>query len=331
MPHRNDKPLVSIILFSYNQENFITEAVESLLNQTYSPLEIILSDDCSKDDTFNRMKRLAKAYKGPHKVRLNHNKKNLGVIAHMNKALNLTKGELIFAAAGDDISLPERCEKVVSYWLANKKKANLIATDAFDMSFDGKILGVKKTDDLENWHNIDDWFIRSPYFFGSSHSWSRDLITRFGALNPNVKQEDQIMVFRAILTGCAANISEPLVKHRRGGVSQKENHAIDVYKKRRELISGNLNSLEFIKQCMKDAKTLGQEKVAEAGFKDKIKFEQMVSGLFQSNSTLKALRIAFSTKEVSIFKKIRFLTYAAFPYLIAPFFLIKKKFMAIIK
>ena len=127
MPHRNDKPLVSIILFSYNQENFITEAVESLLNQTYSPLEIILSDDCSKDDTFNRMKRLAKAYKGPHKVKLNHNKKNLGVIAHMNKALNLTKGELIFAAAGDDISLPERCEKVVSYWLATNKKANLIA------------------------------------------------------------------------------------------------------------------------------------------------------------------------------------------------------------
>lgn len=47
-----DQPLVTFALFAYNQEQYIREAVEGAFSQTYKPLEIILSDDCSRDRTF---------------------------------------------------------------------------------------------------------------------------------------------------------------------------------------------------------------------------------------------------------------------------------------
>ena len=60
MSETNDKkPLVTVALFAYNSEELVGDAVESLLAQTYSPLEIILSDDCSTDGTFEVMRRLA--------------------------------------------------------------------------------------------------------------------------------------------------------------------------------------------------------------------------------------------------------------------------------
>ena len=53
-----ERPLVTFALFAYNQENYIRAAVEGAFAQTYQPLEIILSDDCSKDRTFEIMQRL---------------------------------------------------------------------------------------------------------------------------------------------------------------------------------------------------------------------------------------------------------------------------------
>jgi glycosyltransferase involved in cell wall biosynthesis len=48
----DDKPLLTLAMFAYNHERFIAEAVRGALRQTYSPLEIIISDDCSTDRTF---------------------------------------------------------------------------------------------------------------------------------------------------------------------------------------------------------------------------------------------------------------------------------------
>ncbi|MCK5536618.1 MAG: glycosyltransferase, partial [Bacteroidales bacterium] len=61
------KPLISFTLFAYNQEKYIQEAVEGALSQTYSPLEIVISDDCSTDRTFEIIKELTEDYSGPHK------------------------------------------------------------------------------------------------------------------------------------------------------------------------------------------------------------------------------------------------------------------------
>jgi hypothetical protein len=81
--------LLTFALFAYKQERFIQKAIEGAFSQTYSPFEIILSDDCSHDRTFGIMRDAAANYGGPHKVVLNCNPKNVGLAEHVNRVVGL--------------------------------------------------------------------------------------------------------------------------------------------------------------------------------------------------------------------------------------------------
>ncbi len=116
LPNSKSRPLVSLILLGFNSERFIRAAIEGALSQTYQPLEIILSDDCSADGTFKIMKDMAATYHGPHAVRLNRCEENLGTFRHFLSAFKQCQGELIVQADGDDVSLPHRVEMAVKSW-----------------------------------------------------------------------------------------------------------------------------------------------------------------------------------------------------------------------
>lgn len=107
------RPLVTFALFAYNQEKFVREAVEGALAQTYSPLEVILSDDCSPDSTFRIMQEMAAAYRGPHKVRAVQTPSNLGLIQHVLLRGREAQGDIVVVAAGDDVSKPSRVATLV--------------------------------------------------------------------------------------------------------------------------------------------------------------------------------------------------------------------------
>jgi glycosyltransferase involved in cell wall biosynthesis len=108
------RPSASFIVFSYNQERFIREAVEAAFAQTCEPLEIILSDDGSSDRTFEIMREMASAYRGPHQVRAIQTERNLGITRHALLRCREAAGDIIVVAAGDDISKPERTAKLVA-------------------------------------------------------------------------------------------------------------------------------------------------------------------------------------------------------------------------
>jgi len=107
-----DRPLVTFALFAYNQEKYIREAVEGAFSQTYSPLEIILSDDCSTDRTFEIMEEMAREYKGLHKVVARRQRENSGLFKHFISVFAIANGAITVVAAGDDYSLPERADQV---------------------------------------------------------------------------------------------------------------------------------------------------------------------------------------------------------------------------
>lgn len=109
-----DRPLVTFALFAYNQEKYIREAVEGAFSQTYSPLEIILSDDCSCDRTFEIIEEMAASYEGPHQVVVRRNSENMNVAPHVVKVMRAAKGDYFVLAAGDDISHPLRTEKIIN-------------------------------------------------------------------------------------------------------------------------------------------------------------------------------------------------------------------------
>ena len=100
------RPLVTLAVITYNQEQYIREAVDGALAQTYSPLQIIISDDCSPDATFDIAEDIVNKYEGPHDVLLNRNDPNLGIGKHVNKVMGLVKGDLVVLGAGDYISIP---------------------------------------------------------------------------------------------------------------------------------------------------------------------------------------------------------------------------------
>ncbi|RYZ44719.1 MAG: glycosyltransferase family 2 protein, partial [Sphingobacteriales bacterium] len=87
--------LVTFALVAYKQEQFIAEAVRGALSQTYSPLEIIISDDCSPDRTFEIIQQEAASYTGPHTIRLNRNERNIGLSAHINQVMTMITGQLV--------------------------------------------------------------------------------------------------------------------------------------------------------------------------------------------------------------------------------------------
>ena len=101
------RPLATFALFAYNQEEYVADAIEAAFAQTYHPLEILLSDDCSTDGTYEAMKRAVSLYNGRHTVRLYRNDENLGLIEHVNRMVDRATGEIIVAAAGDDVTMSE--------------------------------------------------------------------------------------------------------------------------------------------------------------------------------------------------------------------------------
>ena len=109
-------PLVTLAIIAYNQQDLVGAAIAGALAQDYPNLEIVLSDDCSPDDTFEAMRAAAAAYTGPHRILLNRSAHNRGLLRHIYEAVAVTSGQLIVLGAGDDISLPHRVSTLVAAW-----------------------------------------------------------------------------------------------------------------------------------------------------------------------------------------------------------------------
>lgn len=107
------KPLVSVIVPNYNHASYLKERLDSIYQQTYQNIEVILLDDFSSNNSVEILKQYAKKY--PHKTRLVVNEQNSGrVFRQWNKGLALAKGELIWIAESDDYCDTNFLEEVVS-------------------------------------------------------------------------------------------------------------------------------------------------------------------------------------------------------------------------
>ena len=212
----SEKPLVSFVIFAYKQEKYIREAILAAFAQTYSPLEIILSDDCSPDDTFEIMREMASNYSGPHKVIINSNPTNLHVGGHINRVMQIASGEWIVGAAGDDVSEPHRVDEIVQCFLASGKAACSIYSDATYMDELGNLTGYYSVARGEGYFEPVS-YAKSDFHgvLGASHAWHSCLFERFGPLPSEITYEDDVIPFRAALLGTIAHIPRALVKYRR--------------------------------------------------------------------------------------------------------------------
>lgn len=238
-------PAVTFALFAYQQERFVGQAVQGALDQTYTPLQIILSDDCSSDRTFNIMRDMVAGYAGPHRIVLNRTATNQGIGEHVNQVMALASGELIIAAAGDDVSAPERASALVNAWFEHGKPSMLLSRYNL-IDEDGKVLGdgpgPSTTDRfgatgsnggkllrfLSNWDLA---------IAGATEAWTPMLFRTFGPLARDLVYEDDVLAFRALLADGLVFLPDRLINYRQhdSNVSSRKwwgDRGVDVYRRR---------------------------------------------------------------------------------------------------
>lgn len=102
-------PLVSVLMTSYNREDYIAEAIESVRAQTLGDFELIISDDCSKDRTVE----VAKKFLGDPRIHVHINEKNLGDYPNRQRAVDLARGKYLKFVDSDDAIYPHCLDVMV--------------------------------------------------------------------------------------------------------------------------------------------------------------------------------------------------------------------------
>ncbi len=133
------EPLVSIITPLYNSEKYIGETIESVLNQTYKNWEMLIIDDCSKD---NGVKIVNNYILKDKRIKLFRNEKNEGVSFSRNRAIDLSQGKYIAFLDSDDLWKKEKLEKQISFM--EKNNIDLSYTGYEKINTDGSLRGEIK-------------------------------------------------------------------------------------------------------------------------------------------------------------------------------------------
>ena len=118
---------VSVIMGIYNCEDTLDEALSSILDQTYTDFEIIMCDDGSTDDTYEKALKISQNHSN---IVLLKNEKNMGLNYTLNRCLKEASGEYIARMDGDDISFDTRFEKQVEF-LDNNPEYSFVGTPMF--------------------------------------------------------------------------------------------------------------------------------------------------------------------------------------------------------
>lgn len=206
---RADKPKVSVVLPAYNAERFIGAAIESILGQSFSDFELIVVDDCSRDDTWHLVQGYAKA---DGRVVAIRNDRNLNLAQTLNRGIALAQGEYVFRMDHDDISMPNRLERQVQFLDANPD-VGIVGSSMQIIDEQGQIVGMRK-------YNLTDEVIRRNIFLYSPFchpaiAIRASILKLAGLYNHEFNPaEDYELYFRIGVHSRFANLDEVLLKYR---------------------------------------------------------------------------------------------------------------------
>jgi len=310
-------PLVSYVVICYNQQNTIEDALSSALAQTYKNIELVISDDCSTDATANYIKLFMKGR--AVKYKLNINEKNLGIGGNLSKAIELSTGEFIVPAAGDDISLSNRVELAVNHWLQSGKKIGYINSDLIEIDEQGRETSYQISDNFDNYPDVEAW-LKKPQFHVGAECWSKEFWNKFPPL-VNISGEDQVLAFRAIILEAGSTIHRPSVKHRAGGISTTKTTSIE--KKIEKLIADAKASIFDLNQILDDAKLYSLDHKISNFVMNKIRDAELTVDVLGGNKNTKIISQLFHAKSVKLGKRLRLFSYSKLPWLMKLFYLLK--------
>lgn len=147
-----DFPLVSVLIPAYNHENYIQETIESIINQTYPNIELIILDDGSKDKTWEKITELKPKCENRFVKIHFETKQNEGTCITLNKLLKLSSGEFVYIIASDDLAKPQAIEKEVKFLQDNPDYALAVGDNEYVESMGKQIFRTQKafTSNIKN-------------------------------------------------------------------------------------------------------------------------------------------------------------------------------------
>lgn len=254
--------LATFALMSFNQEAFIEKALEAALAQTYQPLEIIVSDDCSTDESATRIRRIVDAYTGPHSVVVNVNKRNLGIGQHVNLIARMARGRILILAGGDDVSAPDRAAQVMDRWGSSCPRPSAVFCAARLISREGALTGrivpviarSRSTEELILFKGL-----RRTLALGACGAYDLDLFKSFGDLDTDLPIEDIPLLIRASMSNGVSYLDQDLVDYRQNSSVWKpvRTGAESRADRSRRRLAYTEARLKTARQVLKDTQTRG--------------------------------------------------------------------------
>lgn len=149
----DNNTLISVLIPSYNHENFVQDTIKSIINQTYKNIELIVVDDGSKDNTWAKIQEMESECKDRFVNVHIETKQNEGTCKTFNRLLNLSNGEYVYIIASDDLAKPEAIEKEFNFLNKNPNYALCVGNNEY-INSEGKRIYQKQ--DLQYTTNIED-------------------------------------------------------------------------------------------------------------------------------------------------------------------------------
>ena len=202
-----DSPRVSVVMPVYNAEKYITEALDSIIQQTFTDFELIVIDDGSAD----RSNTIIESYAKKDRRIIVHRQNNSGLISSLNCGCSLARGTYIARMDADDVSLAERFERQLDY-LERHPNIGLLGTWIQDIGPNGEpgpVWPLPTTPSLIPWFLMFGNCIAHPTVMGR-----RELIQTLGYRTEATHVEDYDLWCRISTVSGLANLPEVLVKYR---------------------------------------------------------------------------------------------------------------------
>ena len=210
------QPLLTIIAICYNQEKYVEETLNSIKAQTYPNIQLIISDDGSKDRTKEIVREWIKNYY-PDALFLD-NKVNVGITKNLNRAIPYVKGSFVRQIGCDDIMLENSCSIIMQKFAELPEDYGVIYTNMHRINEQSELI-----DDLglieKRGHPVYNGFVYKemivkPFITSASIIFKRAVLDRLESFNEKVFYEDHDFYLRASKHFKFYYIAEKLVKYR---------------------------------------------------------------------------------------------------------------------
>ncbi|MFW2043337.1 glycosyltransferase family 2 protein [Acinetobacter sp. ULE_I001] len=231
-----DSPLVSIIIPCFNHENFVQDCIQSVINQTYQNIELIIIDDGSKDSSVEKILQMHEKCKQRFiRFEFRH-RSNMGLSATLNEALEWCRGQYFSTIASDDLMLKSKTDIQVKFMEKNTDVVALFGSAGY-IDENSKI---KKTNELlEQEYTFDKIFLNECQFYAPTQMMRLDTIKKIGGYDPEILVEDWYMWLKMAENGTVYCLSEKLALYRI--------HSLNSTKNSKFIYENNLKTLSLYK------------------------------------------------------------------------------------